>query len=398
MTSRNIAGNRLDRARLSKAGGAGSGGGAVADVNGYVRPSDWPAFPADVAQRVYLFAGVQNVGTNLFALTVTTSAGTYDVDWGDGSSDIGVTSGTPAYHSYTYADGDLPAATSEGIKVATVVVKPNTGGANITGFDMSTIHNQAGLATSYSPMWLEARLNIPNLTSGLVFRATGRSNVYMRKIEFVAIGAITSMVSMFDSMTSLESVIFPAGSLASVTTLATAFRDCNRLRSVIFPAGSLASVTSMTTIFSNCLSLRNVSFPAGALAVCTVATNAFFGCETLPEVVFPSGAFNGATFTTSGMFSTSPALRRVVFPPGGMTNTSSTLNMFTGCTNLAKIENCDINITFTIPGAALDAAALDEIYTALPTVTSQTITVTGNYGTAGDNPTIATGKGWTVTS
>jgi len=44
----------------------------------------------------------------------------------------------------------------------------------------------------------------------------------------------------------------------------------------------------------------------------------------------------------------------------------------------------------------LSSAALNEIYTNLATVTGQTITVSGNYGTTGDDPTIATAKGWTV--
>jgi hypothetical protein len=36
------------------------------------------------------------------------------------------------------------------------------------------------------------------------------------------------------------------------------------------------------------------------------------------------------------------------------------------------------------------------LYTSLQTV-ARTITVTGNWGTASDNPAIATAKGWTVT-
>ncbi len=45
----------------------------------------------------------------------------------------------------------------------------------------------------------------------------------------------------------------------------------------------------------------------------------------------------------------------------------------------------------------LSAEALNDIYTGLATVTAKTITVTGNYGVTGDDPTIATAKGWTVT-
>jgi surface protein len=72
-------------------------------------------------------------------------------------------------------------------------------------------------------------------------------------------------------------------------------------------------------------------------------------------------------------------------------------NMFANCNSLARIEAKDFNFTFSVASCKLSAAALDEIYTNLPTVTGQTITVTGNYGIAGDDPTIATAKGWTVT-
>jgi hypothetical protein len=71
--------------------------------------------------------------------------------------------------------------------------------------------------------------------------------------------------------------------------------------------------------------------------------------------------------------------------------------MFRNCNSLARIEASDFRFTFTVANCKLSAAALDEIYTNLPTVTGQTITVSGNYGIAGDDPTIATAKGWTVT-
>jgi hypothetical protein len=51
-----------------------------------------------------------------------------------------------------------------------------------------------------------------------------------------------------------------------------------------------------------------------------------------------------------------------------------------------------------VASSNLGPDALDEIYTSLPTVSGQTITVTSNWGTASDDPTIATAKGWTVTS
>jgi hypothetical protein len=44
----------------------------------------------------------------------------------------------------------------------------------------------------------------------------------------------------------------------------------------------------------------------------------------------------------------------------------------------------------------LSATNLNTIYTSLPTVTSQTISRTGNIGSGSDNTSIATAKNWTV--
>jgi hypothetical protein len=50
-----------------------------------------------------------------------------------------------------------------------------------------------------------------------------------------------------------------------------------------------------------------------------------------------------------------------------------------------------------VASCKLSATKLNEIYSNLKTVTGKTITVTGNYGTASDDPSIAIAKGWTVT-
>jgi hypothetical protein len=74
--------------------------------------------------------------------------------------------------------------------------------------------------------------------------------------------------------------------------------------------------------------------------------------------------------------------------------------MFTGCISLSKINLSPGNgpkFTFSVTLCKLSAASLNQLYTSLPTVTAQSITVTGNVGVAGDDPTIATAKGWTVT-
>ena len=71
--------------------------------------------------------------------------------------------------------------------------------------------------------------------------------------------------------------------------------------------------------------------------------------------------------------------------------------MFDICNSVSRIQAKEFKYTFSVANCKLGATELNEIYTNLPTVTGQTITVSGNYGTATDDPTIATAKGWTVT-
>jgi hypothetical protein len=80
-----------------------------------------------------------------------------------------------------------------------------------------------------------------------------------------------------------------------------------------------------------------------------------------------------------------------------VTAASGLSSMFFDCNSLARIEAKDFRFTFSVLDCKLSATALNEIYTNLPTVVGQTITVTGNYGRLADTPSIATAKGWTVT-
>jgi hypothetical protein len=65
---------------------------------------------------------------------------------------------------------------------------------------------------------------------------------------------------------------------------------------------------------------------------------------------------------------------------------------------LSSISGLRPNVNLNLSNGMMSATALNELYTSLPTVTSRTLTVTGNYGTTqlGHNPSIATAKGWAV--
>lgn len=172
-----------------------------------------------------------------------------------------------------------------------------------------------------------------------------------------------NMNSMFAGCTGLKEV--PLLNTSSATNLASMFNGCSSLVKV--PAFNTASVTlSMSLMFNGCTSLNTV--PAFNTSNVANFGNMFFNCTSLNKI--PSMDFTAAT---------------------------SLSNIFLNCNSLTRIEATNFKLSFSVANCKLSATALNEIYTNLPTVTGQTITVTGNYGAASDDPTIATAKGWTVT-
>jgi hypothetical protein len=130
----------------------------------------------------------------------------------------------------------------------------------------------------------------------------------------------------------------------------------------------------MSGMFQNCNALQSIpAFPGSAAAV-TNMSNMFLNCPSLQSI---------------------PALSM-----NGVSSTSNAASFIGSSPQLARAQITGMRFSFSVVSCKLSAAALNEIFTGLPTVTGQTITVFSNYGTnqVGYNPTIATAKGWTVTA
>ena len=169
------------------------------------------------------------------------------------------------------------------------------------------------------------------------------------------------------------------------------FSNCSSLTNVsLF---NTASVTNMQSMLQNCISLTNV--PLFNTVNVTNIRTMFISCQSLTNVPL----FNTVNVTNMfAMFNSCTSLTSVPALVTTAVNSSGNFaNMFSSCTSLTRIEAKDFRFTFSVTSCKLSAASLDEIYTNLPVAVGQTITVTGNYGTATDTPAIATAKGWTVT-
>lgn len=220
----------------------------------------------------------------------------------------------------------------------------------------------------------------------------------------------TSLANTFQGCTSLREI--PLLDTANVVTLSSTFNGCNSLEEM--PLISMVKVTSTFNTFTGCHSLREIPLFVTPLNVTwTSMFNSCFSLRTIPLLDCSSGTGFGGMFalcsslefvpqldTSSGlafgtMFNGCSSLRYV--PALDVSAGTAFVNMFNNCPSLASAALTGTAQDMTYTNCMLSADELDAIYTNLGTGTGRTITVTGNWGTAGHTPSIATAKGWTVT-
>lgn len=381
---------------------------ALREYSKWTRPASWLAMPTDVAQKVSILCAVYPDAGNIVGLNMTTSTGTYSVNWGDGVTDAAISSGVTATHTYDFADTDLDSSTVAefGYKQAIIQITPNTG-------NFIAVNLGPGSVTNGQNGWLDILANIPNATS-----YSTHGNLACPDLERLRITGLSNTVTSFavNGLTHLRVVEMPAGWAASMATTVNMFNTCRALRSVDMRGwGFGSSWTTATSMFDGCAALVEVQYDSGAFDSLTAVTSMFNGCQALPRLIISlpaatslSNTFRncgslrrleitnlGAVTTLADMCNSDFILREVVFPSASWAGSvATTTNVFNGCGMLSRVDNCYIPVSFTLPGRHA-SAQLDEVYTDLPAA-SATITVTGNYGTTGDTPSIALGKGWSV--
>ena len=372
---------------------------------GWQRPSDWLPIPtiAPGEEVVYILMAVYNVVGNFAAFKFQ---GDYTVDWGDGNIED-VASGVKAEHQYNWADvGDV---TSEGFRQALIKITPQAG-HNITLVDLQEAHSSVG--NGKVSQFIDIVMNIPNVagTSLEIGNGTIVSHRIVERIWIKQVGVLTTMYQMFYNCNSLQSV--PLFDTSSVTTMYQMFYYCYSLQSV--PLFDTSSVTNMYQMFTYCYSLQSV--PLFDTSFVTNMQLMFYNCHSLQFV--PLFDTSSAT-NMSQMFYNCYLLQSVpLFDTSSATNmfqmfvgcynlqsvppfdTSSVINMhqmFLYCYSLQRSQLTGGRVSISYANCQMSATALDEMFTALGTANgAQTITITGNYGAATCDTSIATGKGYTI--
>ena len=285
---------------------------------------------------------------------------------------------------------------------------------SIPKFNTSNVTNISGLVSTCPNFVDMPLLNISNATdtSSMFFscnsletipaldfsNSTTVANLFqncysLREVPELNISKVTTTSNMFRSCYSLRSVAGLTTSSTLLTNTSSMFNLCHRLTQI--PLFNTNAVTTATSMFQNCAIQELPAFNFGSV---TNASSMFYQCELLTRVP----ALNlSATTNVQTLFNSCYALSEIpaiTFNSSQTATTYFSTTAFSTMTNLKKFSATGMNATFSLASLQLGPEALNEVYTNLSsTGTGKTITVSGNWGTASDDPTIATAKGWTVT-
>ena len=319
----------------------------------WIRPTDWLAMPTIVSTDdtfIGLYAIFPNE-SNFAAFTFTTSAGQYQVDWGDGNVTLH-NSGVAAEYTYNYSTYDVGNITlsSNGYKQAIIKVTAVSGLLTTCNFNV----RYTGQTVSYATGFLDCILSMPNASSGtsIVFGASNVVHAYCERFDIKTIGGCTSLANMFLNCLNLQFVSL--SDTSNVTDMNSMFNFCLCLKTV--PLFDTSNVTNMSSMFRECVSLQTL--PLFDTANVTSMAAMFFNCRTIQEIPFFDTSavtnmsnmiencrsistvplFNTSNVTSMfGMFVQCYALKTVP-----LFDTSKVVNMdrtFIGCTALINLPN-----------------------------------------------------------
>ncbi len=297
-----------------------TGAGAV---SGWVKPSDWIDISSVGNNEINLL--VADMATTQFSII---TAGTYSIDWGDGTVETGRASTTTYYHTYTIGTGT---ACSRGY--TTFKIRIYGASADITRFQ---IQNPSGATCAHNVPILWCVMGTTNLNS-LANAFSVNNMAYCGLMECLALpstlGSLFTFASMCNNCYKLIQVTGPSGSWGSLGgATGAAFGSCFNLKYVQLP-NSWGSMSSAQQMFNNCYSLETVILPSSWGSVLTVL-GFFVNCYALKNVILPTTW--GSVTDVSQMFQYCESLTNIILPTSwGSVTTIST--MFQNCQSLQSI-------------------------------------------------------------
>ena len=295
----------------------------------------------------------------------------------------------------------------------------------IPDFDFSAATNMNGAFRNMVSLKVVGNISAPNATdvayllvgnlsleevgnvstpSATTARNMFQGSYNLKKVGTVTLSSCTNFHSLFrdcQSLKTIDGVNFPA---SGSVRLDQSYRNCYALEAAFFPP-STVSYSRFDYMLENTFALKRIepadlTLNASSITDNNNIRNAFYNSfiEKLPNITFGTSTFTGGN--NNSMFQ---YMRRVheipAYDLSGVTPILANNKLFVGSVIAVKrVKATGIASSFSIRNASLTADALDELMTNCATVTGKTMNIQNNPGTADCDTTIATNKGWTVTT
>lgn len=229
----------------------------------------------------------------------------------------------------------------------------------------------------------------------------------LRKIGTITASHATNWFQSFLNCYTLESIDNITFPNTGTFTFESTYLNCFSLKTAFIPSGG--SYSDAGQAFGSTFSLEEIK-PTGVtmdFSNLTSNTGHLFrlfrnsGLYRLPNITFSTNTFTGSTVR---MFAGMTRLQEIPaydFSALSISLGSNQIFFESGTepsSQLQRIQITGIASTFSVRYASLSAAALDELMTNCATVTGKTMDLRNNPGASTCDTTIATNKGWTVTT
>jgi surface protein len=290
-------------------------------------------------------------------------------------------------------------------------------------FNTASVTSMSSMLNACSSLQTVPLFNTASVTS-MSSMLDGCSS--LQSVPLFNTASVTSMSNMLNGCSSLQTV--PLFNTAVVTSMSQMFYDCSSLQTV--PLFNTAAVTNMTSMFNSCSSLQNI--PELTLTKISSSTTnsmvlgsatATTACNNLGKAKL-SGMRWTQTFQNCKMGVTqlnemytalaklNPNVTNVTATAGVVTYTVDDIRAFVAArtVTITGVDPVAYNLTSVTVGVVTAGAGTTGTFTVTNAATgtyvsggvaslqdNRTITVTSNPGVSGDDPTIATNKGWIVT-
>lgn len=331
----------------------------------YTRPSEWPTLSTPTGSMFIGLHLVSNSSSNLVTIRCTTTASTFNVNWGNGVT-TSHASNTTAERNLAWADY-AGTDTAAGYRLAVITVTPTSGTANFTVINTSLRHSTFN--QQYQTGWLEMKASGTAVTSFVLSSGVNVLHSNLQIFEYTGTNAITDFSSFARNTTSLRKFSMYTG---AGTNFASMFFSSGLWVAPDLNLSSASNASCFNNMFDSMPNLKRavVNFQNKARPL----TQTFNNCRVLKTLTL-SGT--GNITGISGMCTNDTSLEE----PPTITSTGilDASNAYSGCSALCVPPTHTLTSATNVAGYLQNCLGLacEELTFNIPAATNVGIIISG---------------------